>query len=130
MELALYLLLFMFGFITHRTFHAYMSAKTGSLIFLHCKLTSLLILLRALEQYTFAKVHISLQMKQKGLTDNDIESFNKIIDNDIMNFKLHSIRQINKQIPDYLKTLEHFNNWDEAMLYVSKFKQEIPVIII
>ena len=126
MEFLLYLLVFLFGFITHRTFHAYIGAKTGSLIFLHCKLISLLVLLRALEQYNFTKAHLSLQMKQKGLSDNDVAAFNTLIDNDIDNFKKHAIKQINKQIPDYLQTLESFYNWDEAMLYVAKFKQEIP----
>ena len=83
-------------------------------------------MLRALEQYNFTKAHLSLQMKQKGLSDNDVAAFNTLIDNDIDNFKKHAIKQINKQIPDYLQTLESFYNWDEAMLYVAKFKQEIP----
>ena len=126
LEFLLYGLIFVFGYVTHKTFHIYTATKTGSLIFLHGKLTTLLILLRAIEQYSYVKSFGALQMKEKGASESDIAAYKIFINNDIEYFKKQSIKAINKPIPEYLKVLEHFENWDEAMIFIAKFKQEIP----
>ena len=126
MEFILYLLVFLFGYTTHKTFHTYTAAKTGSLIFLHGKMTSLLMLLRAIEKYSYVKSFGILQLQEKGATESEIAAYKIFIDNDIDFFKAQSIKAINKPIPEYLKVLEHFETWDDAMMFIAKFKQEIP----
>lgn len=126
MEFLLYVLVFVFGYVTHRTFHTYMAAKTGSLIFLHSKLTSLLMLIKCIESYNYVKAFGMMQLKKNEATDKQVEAFTTMIDNDITFFKKQSIKNINILIPEYLKVLEHFDNWDEAMMFLVKFKQEIP----
>ena len=126
MEFLLYVLVFVFGYVTHRTFHTYMAAKTGSLIFLHSKLTSLLMLVKCIESYNYIKAFGMMQLKKNEATDKQVEAFTTMIDNDITFFKKQSIKNINNLIPEYLKVLEHFDNWDEAMMFLVKFKQEIP----
>ena len=116
----------MFGYVTHKTFHTYTATKTGSLIFLHGKMTALLMLLRAMEKYSYVKTFGVLQLQEKGASESEVKAFKIFIDNDIEFFKNQSIKAINKPIPEYLKILEHFNNWDEAMMFITKFKQEIP----
>lgn len=126
LEILLYLLVFIFGYITHRTFHTYTATKTGSLIFLHGKMTVVLMLLKAIEKYSYVKSFGALQLKEKGASDSEIEAYKIFIDNDISLFKKQSIKSINKPIPDYLNVLEPFNNWDDAMLFIAKYKQELP----
>ena len=126
MEFILYALVFVFGYVTHRTFHTYMAAKTGSLIFLHSKLTSLLMLVKCIESYNYIKAFGMLQLQKNEATDKQVEAFTTMIDNDITFFKKQSIKNINNLVPEYLKVLEHFENWDEAMMFLVKFKQEIP----
>ena len=126
MEFILYVLVFLFGYITHRTFHTYTAAKTGSLIFLHGKLTSLLMLVRAIEKYTYVKSYGVMNLQKQNATESEIAAYKILIENDIDHFKRQSIKAINKPIPEYLKVLEHFENWDEAMMYLAKFKKEIP----
>ena len=103
-----------------------MAAKTGSLIFLHGKMTVLLMLLRAIEKYSYVKTFGVLQLQEKGASDSEIDAFKIFIENDIDFFKKQSIKAINEPIPEYLKVLEHFDTWDEAMRFIVKFKQEIP----
>ena len=67
-----------------------------------------------------------MQLKKNEATDKQVEAFTTMIDNDITFFKKQSIKNINILIPEYLKVLEHFDNWDEAMMFLVKFKQEIP----
>ena len=118
--------MFIFGYATHRTFHTYIATKTGSLIFLHGKLTVLLMLLRAIEKYSYVKTFGVLQLEEKGASDSEIAAFKIFIQNDIDFFKKQSINAINKPIPEYLKVLEHFETWDEAMMFIAKYKREIP----
>jgi len=125
-EFILYLLVFVFGYVTHRTFHTYMAAKTGSLIFLHSKLTSLLMLIKCIESYNYIKAFGMMQLQKNEATNKQVEAFTTMIDNDISFFKKQSIKNINSLIPEYLKVLEHFEDWDEAMMFLVKFKQEIP----
>ena len=76
-------------------------------------------LLRAIEKYSYVKSFGILQLQEKG-------AYKIFIDNDIDFFKTQSIKAINKPIPEYLKVLEHFETWDDAMMFMAKFKQEIP----
>ena len=126
MEFILYVLVFLFGYLTHRTFHSYTAAKTGSLIFLHGKLTSLLMLVRAIEKYNYVKSYGMIELQKHDATESEVTAYKIIIDNDIDYFKRQSIKAINKPIPEYLKVLEHFESWDEAMMFLAKFKKEIP----
>tara|TARA_Y100000114_G_C11544784_1_gene224322 strand:+ start:131 stop:538 length:408 start_codon:yes stop_codon:yes gene_type:complete len=126
LEFILYVLVFLFGYFTHRTFHSYTAAKTGSLIFLHGKLTSLLMLVRAIEKYNYVKSYGIIELQKHGATESELAAYKIIIDNDIDYFKRQSIKAINKPIPEYLKVLEHFESWDEAMMFLAKFKKEIP----
>ena len=103
-----------------------MAAKTGSLIFLHGKLTALLMLLQAIERYSYVKSFGILKLQEKGASDSEISAYKIFIQNDIDFFKSQSIKVINQPIPEYLQALEHFETWDEAMQFLTKFKQEIP----
>ena len=82
-------------------------------------------LLRAIEKYSYVKSFGVLQLQEKGASESEITAFKIFIDNDIEFFKTQSIRAINKPIPEYLKVLEHFETWDEAMAFMVKYKQEI-----
>ena len=94
-----------------------MAAKTGSLIFLHGKMTVLLMLLRAIEKYSYVKTFGVLQLQEKGASDSEIDAFKIFIENDIDFFKKQSIKAINGPIPEYLKVLEHFDTWDEYLIW-------------
>ncbi len=83
-------------------------------------------LVRAIEKYTYIKSYGVLHLQKHKATENEIAAYKIIIDNDIDYFKRQSIKAINEPVPEYLKVLEHFENWDEAMMFLAKFKKEIP----
>ena len=103
-----------------------MATKTGSLIFLHGKMLALLMLLRAIEKYSYVKSFGIIQLQESGASESQITAFKIFIDNDVDFFKKQSIKSINKPIPEYLKILEHFETWEQAMEFIAKYKQEIP----
>ena len=83
-------------------------------------------LVRAIEKYTYVKSYGVMNLQKQNATESEIAAYKILIENDIDHFKRQSIKAINKPIPEYLKVLEHFENWDEAMMYLAKFKKEIP----
>ena len=85
-----------------------------------------MMLLKCIEQYTYIKAFGMLQLQEKGASANEIKSYKLMIENDIDFFKKESIKSINRHIPDYLKVLDHFENWDDAMAFAIKYKNEIP----
>ena len=126
MQYILYFLLFIFGYYTHKTFHSYLTTKVAAIMLLRAKMVSVLILIRCLQQYSYIKHNGSLYLLKQGATKQEIDSFKKTIDNDIEFFKKKSIKNINKEIPEYFKILEHFDNWDEAMDFLKRYQKEIP----
>ena len=83
-------------------------------------------LVRAIEKYNYIKSYGMIELQKHDATESEVTAYKIIIDNDIDYFKRQSIKAINKPIPEYLKVLEHFESWDEAMMFLAKFKKEIP----
>ena len=83
-------------------------------------------LVRAIEKYNYVKSYGIIELQKRAATESEITAYKIIIDNDIDYFKRQSIKAINEPIPEYLKVLEHFDSWDEAMMFLAKFKKEIP----
>jgi len=125
LEFLLYLLVFFFGYFTHKVFNDYHTAKASAIMFLHTKLTSVLILVRVLEQYNYVKGFGALQLKKKGASDKDVSSYELLIQNDIEYFKKSSIKKMNDVTPEHLKIVEHFEDWNGAMQFMVKYRAEL-----
>ena len=83
-------------------------------------------LVRAIEKYNYIKSYGMIELQKHDATEREVTAYKIIIDNDIDYFKRQSIKAINKPIPEYLKVLEHFESWVEAMMFLAMFKKEIP----
>lgn len=92
-------------------------------------LTSLIVLLRAIEQYVYVKQFGAQQLKRKGASDSDIENYKIYIDNDIKYFKTKSINNILNGTPTYFKDIPQFSDWDSAMEYMRSNKTLVDQII-
>ena len=120
MDILLYILVFLFGIQTHRTFATYKSAKASILLLQSAQMTSLLILVKTLQNYSYVKTFGCNQMIKKGATEDEIQSYSKLIDNDIEFFKKTSISQILKDTPEHFTAITAFEDWDSAMAYLQK----------
>ena len=91
--------------------------------------SSLLILVRALEQYSYVKQFGEQQMKRKDATQSDIDNYKIYVDNDIEYFKNKSINNILGGTPTYFKEIPQFSDWESAMEYLAANKQLVQHII-
>ncbi len=120
MELLLYMLVFIFGVQTHRTFSNYKNAKMSILLLQSAQVTSLLILVKSLQNYSYVKNFGANQLLKKEASQEEIDSYIKFIDNDIEFFKKTSVSQIIKDTPPHFSTITNFDDWDSAMAYLDK----------
>jgi len=118
MQFLLYILIFLFGLTTYRTFFIYRAAHASLFILRMAQRTSLLMSLRTLENYAYAKTFCIEQMKKKGATEDDIDNFKIYVNNDIEYLKKKSIKEMNKALPGYFKHSVVFSDWDTAMIFL------------
>ena len=120
MEFFLYLLVFVFGYVTHKTFFTYTSTKSALVLLQNAQVTSLLILTRCMQNYHYVKSFGVLQLTKKDVIVNEIENYKKFIDNDIEYFKKSSISNILRDTPEYFMPATQFHDWESAMAYLDK----------
>tara|TARA_R100000152_G_C6678684_1_gene113110 strand:+ start:148 stop:456 length:309 start_codon:yes stop_codon:yes gene_type:complete len=92
-------------------------------------LTSILVLVRALEQYSYVKQFGAQQLTRKGASDVDVQNYKIYIDNDIEYFKTKSINNILDCTPTYFKQIPQFDDWESAMQYMRNNRQLMTHII-
>jgi len=122
MQFLLYALVFLFGFFTYRTFFIYRVAHASLFILRMSQRTSLIMLTRALENYHYTKSFCAERLTKSGATEKELKSFDIYIENDIEQLKKTSIRDINKAIPEQLKSSIVFHDWDTAMAFLEASK--------
>ncbi len=120
MEIILYILVFFFGMQTHRTFASYKHAKASILLLQSAQVTSLLVLVKCLQNYSYVKNFGCNQLAKKEASADEVNSYIKFIDNEIEFFKKTSISQIIKDTPEHFLPITAFDDWDSAMLYLQK----------
>tara|TARA_B100001564_G_scaffold92041_1_gene74914 strand:+ start:208 stop:606 length:399 start_codon:yes stop_codon:yes gene_type:complete len=123
MEYLLYFLIFIFGIATHKTFFVYRSAYASLFIIRMAQKTSLSMIVRALENYSYAKTFCIQQMNKNGASEKEIENFKIYIENDIELLKQSSIKEMNKILPNYFNSAEIFHDWQSAMVFLESYQQ-------
>ena len=118
MQFLLYFLVFLFGIATYRAFFIYRAAHASLFILRMAQRTSLIMMVRAMENYAYAKTFCAEQLKKNGASDKDINNFKIYINNDIEHLKQQSIKQINKALPEYFEHSVVFSDWDSAMVFL------------
>jgi len=129
MEFLLYFLVFIFGYYTCKTFYIYRSGSLTVGMLKMSQLTCLLLLIRAMEQYAYIRTFGALQLKKGGASENEVESYQLYIDNDIAFFKTKSIDNLVGATPNYFKQVLEFEDWESAMRYLNENKELADHII-
>jgi len=123
LEFLLYFLVFMFGYVTHRTFWTYSNAKSSLILLQSAQMTSLLILARCMQNYSHVRTFGSNQLIKNEATEDEIQNYKKFIDNEIEYFKDSSIKYIVRNTPDHFMPMIQFDDWDSAMRYLDNLNK-------
>lgn len=118
MQILLYLLVFLFGFYTYKTFFVYRIAHASLFMLRMAQRTSLEMLLKTIEHHSYAKTFCVNQLNKNDGSKKEVASYKIYMNNDIELLKQMAIKDINKTLPSYFEHSVAFDDWDSAMEFL------------
>jgi len=119
----LYLLVFIFGYLTHKTFYFLRSVKISIGLIRVSQLVSLAVLAKSMENFYYSHTSRLRQMKEQDETQNEIKDTRRSFNMEITNYKEKAIKEILDLHPDFYNPIIEFDNWKSAMKYLEDNKQ-------
>ena len=123
-DFLLYLLVFIFGYYTCKTFYTFRAGHLTLNILRMAQITALTILVKTIEQYSYIKAFGSAQLAAKDASESEIKNYCLYIQNDMDFFKARSIENIVRATPTYFKEALHFDDWESAMSFLNDHKKQ------
>lgn len=118
MQVILYILCFIFGYYTCRTFYFFKSTRVGLQALEMARLVSLSLLIKGLEHYNYLKMSKIKQIALKGGDRQQTDNFEKLFNNEIEHYKRDAIKALLREHPPFFKSTLKFDDWNSAMLYL------------
>jgi hypothetical protein len=121
-EWILFTLAFILGYITCKAFYFYKSARASVVALKTTQVTCLSLLVKALEDFYYAKVYRMQKMVESGETDHNITAFSYLMEEEISHYKRKSIKTLIEYHPDFFKQMIEFEDWNSAMAFLEAHK--------
>ncbi len=114
----LYILVFVFGYLTHKTFYFLRSIRISIGLIRVSQLVSLAVLAKSMENFYQSHTYRVRHMREDGTQDKDIKKVRREFNMEISNYKEKAIQQILELHPDFYSPIIDFDNWKSAMKYL------------
>jgi hypothetical protein len=125
MEWLLYILVFIFGYITCKTFYFVGATRMSVNLIRTTQLIALLIFSKSLEHFAYAKNTRLQIMKQNDESTHNINAFANAFDQEVDAFKFKGIKAIINYHSSHFKELLEFDDWTTAMKYLDDNKEVV-----
>jgi len=120
----LYLLVFVFGYVTCQTFYFVRSARVSLKLMKSSRVIYLLMMAKAMEKYKIAEEVMIQHMQESGKDQFTISKFKDSIEKERQSFKHRTITWAVENTPDTFKGILGFEDWDSAMKYLVLHQDE------
>lgn len=120
----LYLLVFIFGYVTCQTFYFIRSARVSLKLMKSSRVIYLLMMAKAMEKYKIAEEVMIQHMQESGKDQFTISKFKDSIEKERQSFKDRTITWAVENTPDTFKDILGFEDWDSAMKYLVLHRDE------
>tara|TARA_R100000008_G_C3539881_1_gene144162 strand:+ start:231 stop:653 length:423 start_codon:yes stop_codon:yes gene_type:complete len=114
----LYLLVFMFGYLTHKTFYFFRSIKISIGLIKVSQLISLAVLAKSMENFYCSHTARLRHMKEQRESNENIKDVRRSFNMEIANYKEKAIEEILNLHPNFYDPIVEFDNWKSAMKYL------------
>jgi hypothetical protein len=118
-----YLLTFLFGYVTHKTFYFLRAARLSLSLVKASHVIYLSLIVKAVENFVYAKTSTILQMKENGEPREQIRKFEHRHDEDVILFKERSIAVLLEYHPAFFRSMVEFEDWPSAMRYLMVYRE-------
>tara|TARA_B100000131_G_scaffold276174_1_gene279226 strand:+ start:5700 stop:6110 length:411 start_codon:yes stop_codon:yes gene_type:complete len=119
----LYVLVFVFGYLTHKTFYFLRSVKVSIGLIRVAQLISLAILAKSMENFYNSHTARLRNMKEREESEKDIRDTRRSFNQEISMYKENAIKQIIDLHPSFYTPIVDFNNWKSAMKHLDDNKE-------
>lgn len=116
----LYVLVFIFGYLTHKTFYFFRSIKISISLIKVSQIISLSLLAKTMEDFYYSHTLRLRQMRENEASPKDIKDVRRSFTVEISNYKERSIQHLIDLHPAFYNSLIHFDNWKSAMAYLEE----------
>lgn len=130
MEIFLYSLVFLFGYITCRTFYFLRSARTSLQLVRASQLISLGVLAKSMESFHYASTYRINELTKTGFSDIKINSFKEGFEKELNYFKESSIDALIHNHSGVFKDMIKFEDWDTAMKYLESNRNQVEAFFL
>jgi len=125
----LYLLVFIFGYLTHKTFYFFRSIKLSISLIRVSQLISLAVLAASTENFYYSHTTRIRRMKEGGESEKNIRSATRIFNKEITMYRDKAIQEILAQHPKFYDPVVSFDDWKSAMIYLEQNRTYIKELI-
>tara|TARA_R100000808_G_scaffold25051_1_gene60908 strand:- start:6767 stop:7189 length:423 start_codon:yes stop_codon:yes gene_type:complete len=121
----LYLLVFIFGYLTHKTFYFIVSTKISIGIVRISQLVGLMVLARSMENFYHSHTARVRQMREQDESEKNIRDLKRSFNMEISNYRNKAIEEMLNLHPKFYNPIVDFDNWKSAMEYLENNKQYV-----
>ena len=125
----IYVLVFIFGYMTHKTFYFFRSLKISIGLIRVSQLVSLAVLATSLENFYYSHTARLRQMRENNESEKNIKDARRSFNIEIKDYKDKAIKEILDLHPKFYDPIVDFDNWKSAMEHLEKNKDYIFELI-
>ncbi len=119
----LYILIFIFGYITCKTFYFYKSARLSLTMIRASHIIYLSSIVKALEYLSHSREMMREHLLKTEKTAPTISSFEFIYEKEVQTLKNNSLHAIVALHPEFFQSVIDFEDWDSAMEFLLNNKE-------
>ena len=119
----LYLLVFIFGYLTHKTFYFLRSVKISIGLVRVAQLISLAVLAKSMENFYYSHTSRLRQMRENQESEKNIKDVRRSFNVEISTYKEKAIKEMLELHPNFYRQIIDFDNWNSGMKYLEENKQ-------
>ncbi len=125
MDWLLYLLTFIFGYVTCQTFYFFKSTRLALLVLRASHLIYLSSTMKAVQNMYYARGIVLEQMLRNDKTSAEISTFELLHEKEVQTLKDNSLESLLALHPQFFQPMIEFGNWNEATEYLDKYKEVV-----
>jgi len=119
----IYLLTFVFGYVTCKTFYFIRALRTGLTLLQGAHVIYLSSLVKAMEHFSYAREMVLEHMLKTERGSTQISSFEMRFEDDIRLFKKRSIEVLLYCHPPFFRRMVEFKDWQSAMDFLQENRE-------
>ena len=121
----LYCLVFVFGYITCKTFYFLSSARKSMQLIHVTQLIALFITVKALENFQYSRQYRLNVLKESKASEQNLQAFQRQFTDELTLYKKRAIQKIVDAHGGFFDHLVKFHDWDSAMKFLETNRDDL-----